>query len=301
MNEFNSTELFEEGMSLEGNGEQESVVDSPESQHDGFDADGDGQEEGVDPHVGSGNEEGSDQGENNPAPAGQGGARRQTREENSAARLARLRAERDTTARMTAETDEKIARMGMKNPATGELIKNMAELEAFGKLQRDAEIRDIAKRSGRSASEVEAEMDDRDFIRRMRRENEEKERAAAAAVSGTATEDQRRDFVEKDAQDFQRKHPNVNVAELVDNPHFLEFCGSRFTREPLAGLYESYMKLTGEAESAGRAGAQSRKSRSTGSGGGGGGVLTPSQRASLDAWNRDNPDMKMTAKEFLAR
>lgn len=301
MNEFNSTELFEEGMNLEGNGEQESVVDSHENQYaDDYDIGGDGQEELVNPQEG-GDEEGSGEGENDPAPAGQGGAKTQTREDNSAARLARLRAERDTVARVTAETDEKIARMGMKNPATGELIRNMAELEKFGKLQRDAEIRNIAKRSGRSVGEVEAEMDDKDFIHKMRREYEEKERAAAAAVSGTATEEQRRAFVEKDAQDFMSRHPNVGVAELIDNPRFREFCGSRFGKEPLADLYESYKKLTGEAESAGRAGAESRSRRSTGSGGGGGGVLTPSQRASLDAWNRENPDMKMTAKEFLGR
>lgn len=209
MNEFNSTELFEEGMSLEGNGEQESVVDSPESQYDGFGADGDGQEDGVDPQADSGNEEGSDQGENTPAHAGQGRARKQTREENSAARLARLRAERDTAARMTAETDERIARSGLMNPATGRPFKNMQEIEAYGAAQREAEVQRIAKQSGRSVEEVREDLADRDYIRKMRRGESE-------AAQGKA-------FAEKDALDFVAKHPGVHVGKLISNHRFIEF------------------------------------------------------------------------------
>ncbi|MBR2927540.1 MAG: hypothetical protein IKC24_00075 [Oscillospiraceae bacterium] len=287
MNEFNSTELFEDGVGLEENGEQESVVDSPKSQYDGFGADGDGQEDGVDPQADSGNEEGSDQGENTPAHAGQGRARKQTREENSAARLARLRAERDTAARMTAETDERIARSGVMNPATGRPFKNMQEIEAYGAAQREAEVQRIARQTGRSADDVREEIENRDYIRKKRMEEEK-------AAQGKA-------FAEKDALDFVAKHPGVHVGKLISNHRFIEFCGSRLGKEPLASLYESFMKITGESESAGRAGAQSRSRRSTGSGGGGGEMLTPSQRASLDEWNRANPDMKMTAKEFLRR
>lgn len=287
MNDFNSTEFFEEGVGLEEGGGQESVVDSRENQYtDDYDIGGDGHEEFVDPQVG-GDEEGSDEGENDPAFAGQGRAKNQTREDNSAARLARLRAERDTAARMAAATDERIARSGVLNPATGKPFRNMQELEAFGTAQREAEVQRLAKQTGRSVGEIREELEDREYIRKMRRE----EKKAA----------QLRAFIEKDTQDFVEKHPNVDIGKLGDNPQFREFCGSRFGKEPLAGLYESFLSITGAAESAGRAGAQSRSRRSTGSGGGGGEVLTPNQRASLDAWNRANPDMKMTAKEFLKR
>ena len=41
--------------------------------------------------------------------------------------------------------------------------------------------------------------------------------------------------------------------------------------------------------------------RSTGSGGSGSEMLSAGQQAALKAWNDANPDMKMTAKEFLGR
>lgn len=293
-NNFNSQENFDgvSGVEETYSGEQEGVVDSPESQYDEEynDFDGDGQEEVVDPQEESGEEEGFEEGDNTPAVAAQGRAKSQTREDNAAARMARIHAERDA--------DEKIARMGMKNPVTGAPIKNMAELKAFSEQQREMEIRRIAKQSGRNVDDVREEIEDRDFIRKMR--NSEKVRAEAEA-SAAAAEAEQMAFVAKDVKDFQAKYPGVNIGKLEQNTRFLEFCGSRYGREPLANLYESYMKITGEAASAGRAGAQSRKSRSTGSGGGGGEMLTPSQRASLNEWNRANPDMKMTAKEFLRR
>lgn len=289
---FNSQENFDgvNGVEETYDGEQEGVVDSQESQYvDNFDFGGDGQESVVDSQEESGEEEDFEEGANAPAVAEQGRVRNQTREDNAAARMARIHARR--------EADEEIAGMGLKNHK-GEPIRNMAELKAFGKERQEEDARRIAKMSGRSVNEVLEEIKNRDFVRKMR-ESDEAKNAAMAAAATAATAQQA--FIAKDVRDFMAKHPNVDMNKLGDNPRFREFCGSRLGREPLANLYESYMKLTGEAESAGRAGAQSRKSRSTGSGGGGGGVLTPSQRASLDAWNRENPDMKMTAKEFLGR
>ena len=93
----------------------------------------------------------------------------------------------------------------------------------------------------------------------------------------------------------------MDVAKLEQNAQFRKFCGSRFGREPLAELYESFVEITGAAASAGRAGAESRSRRSTGSGGSGSEMLSAGQQAALKAWNDANPDMKMTAKEFLGR
>ena len=140
-NNFNSQENFDgvSGVEETYSGEQEGVVDSPESQYDEEynDFDGDGQEEVVDPQEESGEEEGFEEGENAPAVAAQGRAKSQTREDNAAARMARIHAERDA--------DEKIARMGMKNPVTGAPIKNMAELKAFSEQQREMEILGLAE------------------------------------------------------------------------------------------------------------------------------------------------------------
>ncbi|MBR2483556.1 MAG: hypothetical protein IKB53_02300 [Oscillospiraceae bacterium] len=106
-------------------------------------------------------------------------------------------------------------------------------------------------------------------------------------------------FFERDVQDFLAKHPEVDIVLLDANPIFRRFCGSRYGMESLAKLYEDYREIVNGAEKAARAAVQSRSKRSTGSGGGGGDILTAKQRASLEAWNRANPDMKMTAREFL--
>lgn len=288
--DVNSQEFLDSGMSAAGEteiGGQEGVVDPQESQYDEeFYLGDDGHEEAVDPHSGDGEEEGSEEGENDPAPATQGRAKNQTREDNSAARQARLRAER--------EADERIARSGMLNPTTGRPFRNMEELERFGKAQREAEVQRIAKQTGRNADDVREEMNDRDFVRELR-EAGEAQRAAAQAA------EQKREFLVRDAQNFREKHPGVDIVKLEQNRNFRKFCGSRFGVEPLAELYDDYKAIVGGAESAGRAGAESRRSRSTGSGSAGGEVLSASQRAALAQWNRDNPDMKMTAKEFLGR
>lgn len=110
-----------------------------------------------------------------------------------------------------------------------------------------------------------------------------------------------KEFFERDAQDFLKKHPEVDIVKLDATPMFRRFCGSRYGMESLAKLYEDYREIVNDAENAVRAAVQSRSKRSTGSGGGGGDILTAKQRASLEAWNRANPDMKMTAREFLNR
>ena len=287
MNEFNSTELFEDGNDfVEGSGEQERDVDSHESQNGGYEADGDGQGEAVDHQEEGGDEERSEEGENDPEVAGQGRAQRQTREDNSAARLARLHAER--------AADERIARSGILNPATGKPFQNMQELEKYGAAQREAEVQRIARQSGRREEDVREEMEGRDLLREMVQSRKAQQTAAKQAAA-------QQEFLVRDAQDFHKKHPDVDIGKLEQNKNFRRFCGSRFGVESLASLYEDYKAIVGGAESAGRAGAESRSRRSTGSGGTGGDMLTAHQRSALEQWNRDNPDMKMTAKEFLGK
>ncbi len=125
----------------------------------------------------------------------------------------------------------------------------------------------------------------------------EQERAQQMAMRQAVQEA----FFQRDVQDFLEKHPEVDIVKLDATPMFRRFCGSRYGMESLAKLYEDYREIVDGAEKAAHAAVQSRSKRSTGSGGGGGDILTAKQRASLEAWNRANPDMQMTAREFLNR
>ena len=111
----------------------------------------------------------------------------------------------------------------------------------------------------------------------------------------------RLDFAMRDLDEFLARHADVDVEKLENNPSFRRFAGSRFGREPLSALYEDFCGLVSEAGRSGAEKAVSRASRSTGAGSSGGAALTPTQQRELDRWNAENPDMVMTAKEFLSR
>ena len=91
------------------------------------------------------------------------------------------------------------------------------------------------------------------------------------------------------------------MAELERNTPFRQFCGSRFGMEPLAALYADYLALVDEIGMAALARERSRALRGTGSGVAGGATLSPAQKAALDAWNAEHPEMAMTAGEYLGR
>lgn len=284
--DLNSTGTLKD-YGLEGpSGEQESVVDSPESQ-DG-DSAGAGRGEVVDPWAEDDEGEDADAGESGEDSdgAGQSGRRFQSRQDNAAIRAARLRAER--------EADEKIARSGVINPYTGRPFQSVKEFEEYGGRVAESELQKESKRTGRSVDELKEERENREFLRKLK----EKDRAADTAARAAA---QRNAFIRQDAQDFVAKYPQVDVGKLENNQQFRRFCGSRYGREPLAKLYEDFRGLVGEAESQGGAKVRASSGRSTGSGGGGGELLTAEQRKSLAEWNAANPDMRMTAKEFLGK
>lgn len=291
-------------------GEQETVVESQAentaAEDTGFDAESrkndfmlvdDGRESVVDSHEG-GTEEGSEVGEDGgegrqPDSAGQAGAKKQSREENAAMRSIRLRAQQEAEAAERARTDEIIASSGGVNPYTGKPFTGLQDFLDYTKKYRESAIREEAEKSGKTVEQVTEEMDDRDFVRNLRRQQ-------AQQPTGAQDTDEMA-FLRQDVLNFVERHPDVDVAQLEQNQHFLKFCGSRFKKEPLADLYDAYQEFRGGVEKAAVVKAASKAERSTGGGTSGGTALTPSQQSMLDAWNRENPDMPMTAKDFFRK
>ncbi len=223
---------------------------------------------------------------------GSGGAEDQlpqSRQVNAAARAARVQAEEA----MRRQFDAELALLGLANPYTGQPITTFAALRAYGEQYRQDQLSALAQKTGRSVEELSQEQADRDFIRRKR----EEEARQQAQEQDRA---RRRAFLEQDLAEFVAKHGDVDVAKLEADPKFRRFAGGRLYQEPLSALYEDYVALMGEAARGAAVRAAGRSARSTGGGQGGGGpTLTPAQQRELAAWNRNNPDMAMTAKEFL--
>jgi len=295
MDEFNATETQVEDHS----GAQEHVVDAQQSQTGGSYAALDGREDFVDPQEEDVDDNGSDAGEGggencDPDGAGQDGAGSQTRQDNAAARAARIRAQREAEAAADKRVGERLAKSGLINPYTHKPFTSLQEVEDYGERVRQANIKRMAKETGRSEEDVAADLADRDFVRGMR-QKAEKEQAESKAG------EERRAFIERDVMDFVARHPDVDLEKLENNKSFRRFCGSRFGKEPLGDLYDDFMEVTGQAGQAAVAKQEGRSARSTGGGSTGGTTMTPGQQKALDAWNAANPDMAMTAKEFLAR
>ncbi len=217
----------------------------------------------------------------------------QKRSDNHLAKVARLRAQRETEERINREVDAEIAAMGLVNPYTNQPIRTRAQLNEYSAAAQEAQIRERAEQEKRPAAEIRREMEDRRLADQKRSEDAKKK-------SEQDAEDRRKAFLQADAADFMDRYPDVDIMTLQQNKTFREFCGSRFGSEPLGDLYESYLRLFGKAAEGKLK--ESKAARGVGSGTGtAGSGLTAKQQRELDEWNRANPDMKMTAKEFLNR
>ena len=284
----------EENLTLEEefeDGGQGGVVAAQEIPEDPVD---DGQEGVVDPLDVDEDEDGLGAGgsaRGKPGAAARMGRRSvQSHEDNAAARAARIRTEQD----LRRQYDDTVAALGVTNPLTGAPFKNFEEFVAYGRQFQDNRLAEEARQQGVSVEELREKEADRDFLRRLRREDAQK-------VQAQQERQQREAYMRADLAAFTQAHPEVDVAALEGNPKFRKFAGNRLYNEPLIQLYEDFVDLVNDAQSAAVTRLEGRRERSTGSGQGGSGAgLTPSQRASLAAWNRENPDMKMTAKEFLS-
>ena len=105
----------------------------------------------------------------------------------------------------------------------------------------------------------------------------------------------------KQVKEFEEKHPDVNIGALNEDKRFLKFADKR--SGTITELYEEYLDFL--EDTAQEVANKLKKSvdRSTGGGTttGQSSGLTREQQEQLDEWNRRNPQMKMSAKEFKER
>lgn len=220
---------------------------------------------------------------------------RQSQEDNHRYQAARKAGEQAGYQRAFDEINKRIARTGMRDPKTGETFASIDGLENYARAVREERIRKKAEDSGRSVQEVTEEEDALDYLA-------EKKAAERAKQKKQDAEREMEEWISQDVVNFAAEYPDVDITKLSENKSFQRFCGSRFGKEPMADLYADWLELVGTAQQAAVAKKDSKASRSTGTGGGAGAeTLTAAQQRHLDEWNRENPGMKMTAKEFLSR
>lgn len=218
----------------------------------------------------------------------------QSHQDNAAARAARIRAEQETSERLKRQYDSQIAGMGITNPYTGRPMTSMDDLAEYSKRFNADKLEQEAKKRGTTVEQLQEDEENKKWIAEKRKEDAARKKAEQEIEA-------RNRFLREDVQNFVSKFPDVDPGKLEKNQKFIRFAGSRMYREPLADLYADFVEMVSEAERTAVERASSRASRGTGGGqSGGADGLTPKQRAELEEWNRDNPSMKMTAKEFLS-
>ncbi len=232
-------------------------------------------------------------------PAGDAARQKEDRRQfNASMKAARKSGEKTGEERANAAAKKRISDMRLPNPEKpGTYFQSFEEMEEYSKNLRRSDAEARAKREGRSVEEILEEDENRAFLTRMRQENE-----AVRAGKKVQSDGGINATLEAHLTEMAERYPNVDVAKLEENKSFRRFAGSRYGKESLADLYEAYTELVGEAGQAATAKTASKSSRATGGNNGkGSGALTSAQKAALQRWNENNPDMKMTEKEFMER
>lgn len=207
-------------------GGQGTVVETPTETTSAMDADNpisDGQagvvapEAGVTPDVSS-------------APAG---GTPQSREDNQAAKMARLRAERETRAAAMAEADKLIAGMGMIDPATGTAISSLGQLRDVTALinaqQREQALQEQARQTGAPVEMLRNMQQMQDGNQQLQAENQRLQ-AQLAALQSRANED----LFAKHLAAIQAAYPGVKAKHISElGEEFLQTMGAGRGLDPV--------------------------------------------------------------------
>ena len=209
--------------------------------------------------------------------AASGAKEKQSRKENSRYADARRAGKEEGAKEERERINKMLKRQGIPNPAAeGKTLESIEEIEEYGIAYRAAQ-REVDPSVIREEDEVRSWKEERD-AEAARKAEEEK--------------------VQEDLRAFRERYPNVNLEELGKSKSFERFAGSRVERESLADIYASYCDFLADYEPKAK---PEKSERSTGEGGGASGAISGAKQKALDEWNRLNPEMAMTAAEFLSR
>lgn len=154
-------------------------------------------------------------------------APKQSSEKNAEFARRRREAERQRELKEARETAI-IETLGGKNPYTGEEMKDSADVEEY------LAMKEIERGGGDPLGDY-AKFHKEKQRERVKTEREERERT---------------EWYRTDAEDFKSKHPDVNLAELIEDKGFQSFADGKVGVKPLSEIYEGYRSLVGEKKDA---------------------------------------------------
>ena len=153
----------------------------------------------------------------------------QTQEQNSENARRRREAERQAEikkAENAAREKAIIEILNGKNPYTEAPMKDHADVEEY------LLMKEIEKSGGDPLSDFSKYQKERD-----RKRTEEAEKKA-----------RQREWYENDSKEFQAKHPEVNLQDLIKNENFQKYADGKVGVRPLSEIYEDFVELISEYE-----------------------------------------------------
>lgn len=164
------------------------------------------------------------------------------------------------------------------NKSKSEVIEDIKDT---GEIPDEAVIKALAKKFGTTPEKLEKS------IKKSIEQDDAEQAKKESDMKWTAQ-----------VQEFEEKHPDVNVEELNADKKFLKFANKRYGT--LVELYDEYLEFLDDTTQEVAEKVKKSTDRSTGGGSSstGGSGLSKEQQSTLEEWNRKNPKMRMSAKEF---
>lgn len=148
----------------------------------------------------------------------------QTKEQNSENARRRREAERQADIereKQSAREQAIIETLNGKNPYNGEEMKDSADVAEY------LTMKEIEKSGGDPLADYSK------HIKHKEREKAEQSRK----------EDEKKEWYQKDRDDFNAKHPEVNIQSLIQDELFQRFASGKVGNLPLTEIYESFMEV----------------------------------------------------------
>jgi len=190
--------------------------------------------------------------------------------------------------------DEELSAFGYQGTAKERREAIKAQREAIAKQTELEELQKQSKEQGTSP-ELLAEM------RELKKELNELKGERQAQKQVADDKQKANDSWNKQVKEMTEAYADVDLDQLAEDPKFKKFAKGKGL--PLKELYEDFVDFIGETEAETIAKVKSKEERSTSSGkskgsDGGHHGLNEGQKKVVDDWNRKNPELKMSYKEY---
>lgn len=145
----------------------------------------------------------------------------QTKEQNS--EFARIRREQERQRELSeARNNAIIEALDGKNPYTNEPMTDSVDVEEY------LAMKEIEKKGG-------------DPIADYSKVQKQKQKDEIAKNEQARSQEE---WIKKDSEDFQSKHPEVDLGELINNEVFQKFAEGKVGTTPMAKIYENFVDFT---------------------------------------------------------